>query len=386
VIRIMQIMECTIGGTRRHIRELCTGLASGGGFEVTLVASAVRDPTFRDDMRQIAAAGVEVIDLPMRREIDPPRDLLHQVRIAGELGRRACDVVHTHSSKAGALGRIAALCAAPDAARVHTPHTFAFNFTEQFSPARRRFFLAVERGLGRATHRVVHVSDSERAEGARFRIVPAGRAVVIPNGIDPAPLERATGAGVRAGLGVPEQVPLVGSVGLLNEAKGFDRLVDAAVRVRARLGDVRFVVVGEGELRTTLEARIRERGLADAFLLPGYRRDVPQVMAALDLFVLPSLWEGLPYVVLEAMAARRAVVATDVNGSRDIVRPDETGLLVPSAQAEPLADAIVALLGDAKRRAAMGEAGARRVRAEYSLEVMLERYRALYRELVEEGR
>lgn len=380
MLRIAEVMECTIGGTRRHIAELSTGLARLG-HQVTLLASAVRDPTFREDLARIAAAGVEVIEVPMRREVAPLADAGHFLRLLGHFARRRYDVIHTHSSKAGALGRMAARIAAPRARRVHTPHTFAFNFTAQFSERKRALFLAVERQLGRTTDRIVHVSASERDEGQALGIVPAARAVVIENGIDAAPYARARGDAVRAELGAAAGAPLVGSVGLLNEAKGHLDLVDAAAIVRRTRPDARFLVAGEGALRGAIEARIRERGLEGAFTLLGQRRDVPEVIAALDVFAMPSLWEGLPYVVLEAMAAGKPVVASDVNGNRDLVADGETGLLVPPQQPDALAAAILRLLADPPLAAALAARGREQVLARFSIDSMLARYGALFAEL-----
>lgn len=381
---ICQVMECTIGGTRRHIGDLSGGLVRRGD-EVTLVASAVRDPTFRDDLAALADAGVRVHELPMVREIRPHLDARHQWSLARLFARDRFDIIHTHSSKAGALGRVGARLARTGARIVHTPHTFAFQFADHFSPRRAKFFLGVERLLGASTDRLVHVSESERRDAVEYAIVPPERAVVLPNGIDPGPFATASGERVRAELGVSPGTQLVGTVGLLNAAKGHADLLDAAARVGRRFEDVVFVVAGDGELRGELEARIAAQDLGDRFRLLGYRTDVPEVVAALDLFVLPSLWEGLPYVVIEAMAAGKAVVVTDVNGSRDLVQDEVTGLVVPPSAPSELADAIERLVQDDAARHAFGEAGRRRALESYTVDAMLDRYESLYGELLEMG-
>lgn len=375
-LRICQIMECTIGGTRRHIVELSVGLARAG-HDVTLIASARRDASFRDDLRRIAASGVRVIELPMRRELGAV-DAWHLLRIASHLLRRRYDIIHSHSSKAGVLGRVAALITLSRARRVHTPHTFAFNFSAQFGARRRRLFLAIERRLGRHTHAMVHVGRSEREEGLAFGIIAAERAVVIENGIDPVPYRDVDGGALRRELGIAADVPLIGSVGLLNEAKGYPDLIAAAQIVHASLPEAVFVIVGEGGLRGDLERRIEHTGQRDTVRLLGYRTDVPHVLAALDLFCLPSLWEGLPYVILEAMASRKAVVATDVNGCRDLVADGVTGVLVPKASPAALAGAITELLQDAPRRARLAHAAHELVASGYSLTRMIERTIDLY--------
>ncbi|MBL8767491.1 MAG: glycosyltransferase family 4 protein [Planctomycetes bacterium] len=380
-LRVAQVMECTIGGTRRHIRELSTGLA-GRGVDVTLFASAERDPTFRDDLRAIAATGVRVVELPMVRAITPRLDVSQMLALRSAFRGGRFDVVHTHSSKAGALGRTAALLVSPRPRIVHTPHTFAFNFTAQFSAKKRRLFLSIERGLGRRTDRLVHVSASEREEGLALGIVPQERAVVIENGIDTSAYANGDRARVRAGWGVSDDTFVLGTVGLLNEAKGHADLIDAAARLAPRHPKLRVMIVGEGDLRGPLEQRIERHGLRGVVSLLGYRRDVPDVMSGFDAFCLPSLWEGLPYVVLEAQAAGLATIVTDVNGSRDIVRADVTGLVVPKSDPAALAAAIERLVLDRALRERLASAGRDRVRSHYALARMIDEHVALYTGLV----
>lgn len=384
-MRVCQVMECTIGGTRRHISDLCIGLAARG-VDVTLVASAARDPSFHDDLARIREAGAEVVVIPMARALGL-RDLGHLLRIFLLLLRGRFDIVHTHSSKAGALGRAASVLTPWREVRVHTPHTFAFNFTAQFSARKRRLFLGIERVLGRFTHRLIHVGPSERDEGLALGIVPPERAVVVENGIDPAPYRLADRERIRAELGLAEQDRLVLAVGLLNEAKGHPDLIEAARLLRDREQETPasrtvFAIVGDGSMRSELEASIEAASLGDRFLLLGYRTDVPDVLAACDVFAMPSLWEGMPYVVLEAMASGRPVIASDVNGCRDLVRSGETGVLVPAGAPSDLADAVAALLSDEPRRSSLGAAGRALVLASYSVDAMIDRYVDLYQQLV----
>jgi glycosyltransferase involved in cell wall biosynthesis len=380
-LRVAEVMECTIGGTRRHIGELTTGLAAAG-VEVTLFASAERDASFRDDLARIASCNVRVVEVPMVRAIAPGLDLRHLKRLADAFRHGRFDVIHTHSSKAGALGRSAARLTARAAKLVHTPHTFAFNFAEQFSARKRALFLAIERRLGRVTDRLVHVSESERREGLELEIVPPERAVVIPNGIDPAAYRGRDRARVRRELGIADDVPLIGAVGLLNEAKGHSFLVAAMRELAARGSRAQCVIVGEGALRSSLERQIEESGLGDRVRLLGYRTDVPDVLAALDAFAMPSLWEGMPYGVLEALASSLPVVASDVNGCRDLVRDGVTGILAPPRDSAALARGLERVLADRALARSLAAAGCERVATEYSLATMIDRYVALFRALV----
>jgi glycosyltransferase involved in cell wall biosynthesis len=379
-------MECTIGGTRRHLRDLVHGLL-GRGLAVTVACAARRDPRMREDMAGMAAAGAHVHELPMVRQISPVRDAWHATRLAGLLAGRGFDVVHTHSSKAGALGRTAALLAS-GGVRIHTPHTYAFSFEggagQGGQPAGPRgLILGAERVLARLTDRVIHVSASERDEGAALRVVPPGRQRVVPNGIDPARFARpAGGAALRAGLGLPATARVVGTVGLLNDAKGHDILVEALARLPQ---DVHLLIVGHGEREAALRGLAARLGLSARVHLPGWLDDVSAAHDAMDVFALPSRWEGLPYSLLEAMAAGLPCVASDVNGSRDILACDPpAGLLVPREDSAALAAALQRLLDDRALAARLAAAGPARVAAEFTLEAMIDRTLQVYREAVEQ--
>ena len=385
-MRVLQVMECTIGGTRRHLHDLVHGLL-GHGVTVGVACAAFRDPRMREDMAGMAAAGARVHELPMVRPISPLRDAWHALRLGGLVLGRGYDVVHTHSSKAGALGRSAALLCS-GAVRIHTPHTYAFSFEggagqggESAGP--RGLILSVERLLARATDRVIHVSASERDEGAALRVVPQGRQRVVPNGIDPLRFERpAGGTALRAELGIPTQARVVGTIGLLNDAKGHDVLVDAAARLPS---NVHLLIVGHGERERALRERAERLGLSARLHLAGWRDDVSAAHGAMDVFALPSRWEGLPYSLLEALAAGLPCVATAVNGSRDVLDSQPPcGLLVPREDPEALAAALARLLGDRAEADRLARAGRQRVAAEFTLDAMIERTLQVYREALEQ--
>jgi len=377
-------MECTIGGTRRHLRDLVHGLL-GRGVEVEVACAAIRDPRMREDMAGMAAAGARVHELPMVRAIRPLLDGWHALRLGGRMAGKGFDIVHTHSSKAGALGRAAALVCSRGR-RVHTPHTYAFSFQggagqggEPAGPP--GVLLAVERALGRVTHRLIHVSESELREGAALRVIAPERQRVIPNGIDPARFARPEGgAALRAELGIPPDAPVVGTVGLLNDAKGHDVLLAAAARLPP---DVHVLIIGHGERENALRDQAARLGFRNRVHLPGWRDDLSAAHAAMTVFALPSRWEGLPYALLEAMAAGLPCVASDVNGSRDILAtPVPSGLLVPREDAPALAAVLGRVLQDAELRRTLAQAGPRRVAEEFTLERMLDRTLALYHEVL----
>lgn len=380
--RVLHVMESTIGGTRRHLVDVAGGLAERG-WEVGVVAAALRQPDFRGDLARLAAAGVRVRELPLLREIRPGRDLAHGRALLGELAAFRPDVVHTHSSKAGVLGRLASWLA-ESGVRVHTPHTFAFLFRDMFGPLRRRLFFELERHLAGMTSRLCAVSESEAETFRRSGVVDPERVAVIPNGIDPRPWTSATPVPAQA-LALDPTRPIALVVGLLNVAKGQDLALEALAQPGGEVWQL--VLVGHGEERERLERLAERRGLSARVRFVGYRRDVPDLLAGADLLLLPSRWEGMPYVVLEAMAAGRAVVATPVDGARELVEEGRTGWLAERIDAAAIAEALGrAWEAGPEGRARAGALGRERVIRDHSRTAMLDRLEALYHEVLGEAR
>lgn len=376
--RVLHVMESTIGGTRRHLVDVALGQRRLG-WDVHVVAAAERQADFRSDLEHLRAAGVIVQELPMVRAIAPARDLRQLRVLTRELERVSPDIVHTHSSKAGVLGRLASLTTGIGR-RVHTPHTFAFLFEAMFGPLRRRLFFELERGLGERTERIVAVSSDEAELFARSGVVDPARVRVVQNGIDPAPWADARPL-ARALLEVPEQRPLIAVIGLLNAAKGQDLALEALAE--PGLEHCSLLLVGHGELEQPLRERARELGLAERVRFLGFRRDVAALLATVDLLLLPSRWEGLPYVVLEALAAGKPVVATPVAGARELLR-EGVGFLAREISSAALAEALRAALGAGPAELAQrAERGRRRMRDKYSAEAMVAALCAVYDELLE---
>lgn len=367
-------MESTIGGTRRHITDVASGQRALG-LDVHLVVAAEREPRFLADLERLEREGCHVERLPMVRSISPAKDLAHGTRIAHLLKSLRPDIVHTHSSKAGVLGRCASI-ASGVGARVHTPHTFAFLFEAMFGPLKRRLFREIESGLAGATRALIAVSEGEARTFRESGVVAPATIRVVPNGIDPAPWGAAEALD-RTELGVADAAPLALVVGLLNSAKGQDLAIESLTR--PGLEELQLLIAGPGEDHHALEAQARELGVADRVRLLGYRDDVPRLLATADVLMLPSRWEGMPYVVLEAMAARRPVVATPVDGATDLLQDGAAGRLAEAIDVDALASATCELLAlSPDERRAMGERGAQRVAGDYTVARMVERLVELY--------
>jgi glycosyltransferase involved in cell wall biosynthesis len=290
-------------------------------------------------------------------------------------------IVHTHTAKAGTLGRVAARLARVPVV-VHTYHGHVFH--GYFSPAKTRFFLAVERWLARGTDRLLTVSENVRQELLNLGIGTSERLRVMPLGLD---LDRflsceGSQGQLRAELGIDPQALLVGIVARLVPIKRHECFLQAAAEVAQKHSGCQFLVVGDGERRVELEHLVRRLALDGRVRFLGWRQDLERIYADLDLVVLTSANEGSPVSLIEAMAAGKPVVATRVGGVPDLVEDGVTGLLVPPEAPAALAEAIEALLTDSERRRAFGQAGRERVYPAFSAKRLVGDIDQLYTELI----
>jgi glycosyltransferase involved in cell wall biosynthesis len=300
--------------------------------------------------------------------------------------RERPDVVHTHTAKAGTLGRLAAV-AARVPVRVHTFHGHVFS--GYFSPLKTRAFLAIERVLAGVTNRIIAISDSQRRElSERYRVARGSKFAVVPLGLDLAPFAEVPAVppqnGIRSELGIGSGETVVGIVGRLTAIKNHVMFLDAARLAidRAPAGvNFRFLVVGGGDL----EEEIREYAgaLGNRVLFAGWRRDLAAVYAACDVVALTSNNEGTPVAVIEALASGRPVVATNVGGVSDVLERGRLGLLVPPGDASQFADALVQLVADARLKADLVAGGRASVLERFSIETLTRRVDALYTGLLE---
>jgi len=345
-------------------------------FTCTLISGQTTEPP-PGLAQSLSRAGVTWIDIPsLRRPVNPIADCSALWRLTRVIRRMRVDIVHTHSSKAGFLGRLAArLAGVPHI--VHTPHGHIFE--GYFSPLATRAFIALERLAARWTDCIVTLSDEEARDHLRHGIGRPEQFVTIPSGVDLDPILQATPVPLAPGR------PVIGTVARLVPVKGIHHLIEAAPAVLRKAPNARFVIVGDGESRLALEAQVRALGLADRFLFAGFQSDAPAFLAGMDIFVLPSLNEGMGRVLVMAMALGKPIVATRVGGVPELLGNGEAGLLVPPADSAALAEAIGSLLGDPARSQALGEAGRRRA-PRYSAKAMLEALAKLYCGVMTNGR
>ncbi|MEW6359378.1 MAG: glycosyltransferase family 4 protein [Planctomycetota bacterium] len=374
-LRALQILEAAIGGTKKHVLQLLRHLPRDR-YDLSFVCSTLRDPSFQKDVEALRAEGIKVAVIPMTRAIHPLADLRALAELIRHIRRHRYDIVHTHSSKAGILGRIAARLARVPVV-IHTPHAFAFEMAA--GRAANAFYRMAERIGARLSDAIVAVSEHERRLAIGLNVLPPDRIVTIENALDDDDLTPSHNREkMRKELGLEGKQILVGTVGRLTRQKGLPVLLDAAGILLHDFPDMRFLIAGSGEDEGALRRKMAALGIADQVLLLGHRDDTHDLYAAMDIFVLPSLWEGRPYALLEAMAAGRPVVASDVCGLGDVIEDGANGLLVPVGEAARLAEAVARLGRDSELRRRLGRAARQTVETRYRLADAIAKLDAVY--------
>lgn len=364
------------GGDSVLVLELARA-AADQGFEVDVLAS---DPRFQDLIRN---EGFGLVEHPvMRREIRPGADFAAAMRLTHLLRSSPYQIVHTHTSKPGVIGRMAARRARVPGV-LHTVHLFGFH--EESGSLATTTYSGIERAAARWCDRIVTVSEYHRAWALRLGIGTAEQLVAIPNGV---PTGRVKGtrsrAAVRAELGLTHEVALL-STGRLAEQKGLEYLIRAIPLLGPDRYRVRLVLAGDGPLLEPLRRLATDLGVLGEVQFLGFRSDVGDLLSAVDVVVMPSLWEGLSISLLEAMAAGRAVVATSIGSNREVTRNGAVAALVPPKDPAALAREIRGLVADPGRREALGLLGQQEQRSRYTMGRMLESYLDEYDGLLSRG-
>jgi len=351
-------------GQTTHVLSLIKGL-DRNRYQLIVALPAQLHPSL-EGLNQM---DVQVVPLPMRKLLWSPSAIVQLARL---IRQEAVDLVHIHSQEAGVMGRLVAWAAG---AR-------SILYTPQVVDIRQRHWHRLYRGLewilARLTRVIVSVNQADRDRLLRWGI-PASKVVTIPNGIDLAPFDNPVDPlNVRQRLGLDGSKPLVMQVGRLSEQKDPLTFVEGAAHVVQALPQTQFVLIGEGPLEAAVAARIRALGLEAQVRLAGWQAEAHRLMAAADIVSLTSRWEGMPFVLLEAMACSKPVVATAVNGCPEIVEAGLTGFLAPPNDPQIWANRVVDLLRDPKKASQMGQAGRRRVEERFTVQRMLSEIDKLY--------
>jgi glycosyltransferase involved in cell wall biosynthesis len=380
-LRILHIItRLIVGGAQENTLLSCEG-QHAAGHEVTLITGPPIGPE-GSLLERAQAGGYRVEVLPsMRRAILPGRDYLTYRALFRRIRELRPDVVHTHSSKAGILGRWAAAAAGVPAV-IHTIHGLAF--TASTSPLVNRAYKTLERATAGRTTKIVCVADAMRDQSLAAGIGRPDQYVTVYSGMETAPFLNPPVPCeiVRRQLGLSDDHVVVGTIARLFHLKGHEDLLDLAPCLCTRWPNLRFLWVGDGLLRESFEGRMREMNLRDRFILSGLVPPgrIPELAGAMDVLVHPSRREGLARALPQGSLAGKPVITYDIDGNREALIEGETGFAVPSFDARRFGDAIERLMQDESLRSRMGNAGRSFALGRFDAKVMVEALEQVYRE------
>jgi len=302
------------------------------------------------------------------------KDLFALIEIYKFIKENNINLVHTHSSKAGILGRLAAGLAKVKFI-IHTVHGWSFNdYQPNFI---RRIFIGLERVAAQFTHKLIVVSYYDKQKGLRNRIGQEDKYIIIRYGIDYTEFFRGDQR-IKEELGINNTDLVVGMISCLKPQKSPQDFIKLAFLVNKILPDVKFLLVGDGILRKRTQELINRLNLQKCVILTGWRRDVSRILSAIDVFVLTSLWEGLPIAALEAAASSIPVVATHTGGIAEVVTDGKTGFLIPAHNLKLMSERLALLLKDENQRRQMGENAKNNLGLSFTLANMVNSTQGLY--------
>jgi glycosyltransferase involved in cell wall biosynthesis len=367
-----------VGGASENTITTCR-YSDPDRFE-SAILSGVPNGREADLIARAGDLGVPVHLSPiLKRKIHPASDVRAYLDLSRWIKSTGWDIVHTHSSKAGIVGRLAARRAGVKVI-VHTVHGWGHN--DHMSAAKRSLYVTLERAAARCSNKIIAVSESCRERGIREKIGHPDQYEVIHSGID---LDRYRSVSVdvpvlKAELGIPVDAPVVGTVSRMAPQKAPEDFITVAAKVRQHSPNVRFVFVGGGPDEGPFMQAVREAGLEKTIVLLGYRDDIPQLLRVMDIFLLTSLWEGLPRVFPQAMCASLPIVATRVDGAPEAIAEGKSGYLVAARDCDAMARHVLQLLQDKELRTTMGRAGFERVEPDFCDRNMVRRIESVYEE------
>jgi glycosyltransferase involved in cell wall biosynthesis len=333
-------------------------------------------------IEEVLGRGIKLTIYPhMLRQVNLYHDIFCLILLTRFIRQRKFSIVHTHSSKAGIIGRLAAKMAGTPVI-IHTVHGWSFH--DHMHPVLRSTYIFLERWIARFTDKIIVVTRKDIDKGMRNGIGHLGQYRLIRSAIpldefDPSQINREA---VRTELGIPQGALVLGNVGRFSNQKNPLDWVRIAGMVNNKIPDSRFLLVGDGPLRSEVHSALARENILEKTILTGLRRDIPRMMAAMDVFLLTSLWEGLPRVIPQAMGMGLPVVANAVDGSSEAIINGETGYLSPPGSLDETANYCIELLRDTKKRSEMGKKGREYVVNEFDLRQMVAQIDEVYQELM----
>lgn len=363
------------GGIGPHIASLVKLVRHQGGDAVVLTTDPEMKTYFR--LRGIEVASIQGID----RELHPIRDVVGLIRLYKHLRQERYCIVHTHTSKGGVIGRLAARLAGVPVV-IHNSQGYAFNDYAE-GPIAKWVFSKIERIATRWCDVIIVANEEDRRLAVVNRIAPEAKVLCIPNGVDLDAIDRTPHTPqLRESLGLHQKRTVIGVIARLVPQKGVDCFLDAFAEVLRRSPDVQGLVVGDGPLRRKLEEQAKSLTIASSVTFCGFRSDWVEVLRVMDIFVMPSLWEGLPITLLGAMATSRAIVATRIKGIVDVCSEEGVAMIVPPRDSARLADAIERFLEAPDLRKLYGRRARSWVQRKYSDESTNQQFWQVYSSLL----
>ena len=376
-IHVLQVSKST-GGVGQYLRMLAN-LLDKERFQITAVCLSDGGNDLAAELSKIE--GVRAASFQMNRfKIDPFSDSKVFIKLARLIRQDKFDLIHAHASKPGFLTRVAAFGTGIPC--IYGPHCFSFH--SGVPQWKANIYAAVEHISARwLTAKILAVSEDERVLARRYRVGTDSQILTVHTGIELAPFDELADRNlVRASLGIPDTVFLIGCVGRMSIQKAPFDFVNAAALVHKDFPDAHFLWVGDGELMADVRALVRLLNMDKVFHFARHRTDVPSVLQSMDCFVLASHWEGFSLSVLEAMAARLPVIMSRVSGALEAVLDGMTGYIVPIADPPALADAIGKLVANPQEARAFGLMGRKRLEQNFTVQCMIKEIENLYQEVV----
>ncbi len=383
-MRVVHIItRLIVGGAQENTLLTVEGQQRDFGDEVTLISGPALGPEGSLEARARSGAFDFRIIEEMRRNLHPMRDFRTYRKLIQILRELRPDIVHTHSSKAGILGRAAAKKLRLPV--VHTIHGASFHYGQ--SPLAYRMYQAAERWAARKTDHFISVADEMTRAYVTANVAEADRFTTIYSGFDVEPFLNPgrSRRDVRAAWGIGEDTVLIGKIARLFPLKGHECVIEAAPTIIQKFPQVRFLFVGDGSRRGELEQKIAAAGLERHFVFTGLvsPQEIPELVHAMDIVVHASQWEGLARVLPQGLIAGKPVVSFDVGGAREVVIPGETGFLVERNDVKALGKALISLIEDPELRERLGRTGRTRWTERFRHQTMTRRIREVYQQVLE---
>jgi len=377
-IHVLEVTKST-AGVAEYNRWIANDL-NKDRFKLTIACMSEGGIELADELSKIKE--VHALSIPMDRyRIAPISDISALKALSNLIRNSDINLIHAHGSKPGYLARLAA--GGTQIPVIYSPHCFSFHpGTPKWVG---KFYAALERFAAHyLTRKIIVVADAELKLGLENLVGTPDQYITIHSGIDVSPFDVPFDPiAVRTSLRVPTSSLLIGVVGRLNRQKNPHGFIEAAHQVNHSRPDVHFIWIGDGPLKDSAVSLVTKFSLEDRFHFAGFRKDVPLIMRALDVFVLPSLWEAFPITILEAMAASLPIVATNVMGIPEAVIDHKTGILVPPDDSDALSTAILRLLDNSDYAKDLGRKGRERVEARFLRSQMIEKISKIYENMVE---